>query len=298
MRLAIFDDYRLGAVDPDKRTIADVTSALPWGHDPDPIGAGWWVRLCRDFEKLRDSLEHAARSAPVKSLDQVRLRAPVLNPSKIVAAASNYAAHREEMLAVGERTGGRSIAPGSSQGWLSEFDVFLKAPSSIIGPSDTFLLPRKPVEEKKEIHHESELAVVIGRGGLHIAESEALSHVLGYTIALDMTVRGQGDRSRRKSYDTFTPIGPWITTADEIKDPHDLEIKLLLNGEVRQNVNSSEMDTKIPGIIAYASSVMRLMPGDVVITGAPPGVGEVHDGDVMEASISSIGPMTIRVKKA
>jgi 2-keto-4-pentenoate hydratase/2-oxohepta-3-ene-1,7-dioic acid hydratase in catechol pathway len=111
-----------------------------------------------------------------------------------------------------------------------------------------------------------------------------------------MTVRGKGDRSRRKSYDTFTPVGPWIATSDEVGDPHDLHIRLSLNGEVRQDVHTSEMDTKVSGIIAYASSVMRLEPGDMIITGAPPGVGQVHDGDVIDVSISRIGSMRLPVR--
>jgi 2-keto-4-pentenoate hydratase/2-oxohepta-3-ene-1,7-dioic acid hydratase in catechol pathway len=294
MKLAIFDDYRLGLVSTDERTIVDVSSALPWPHDPDPLGAGWWVRVCRDFDALREPLAAAARSGQPRPLDGVRLRAPVLNPTKIVAAASNYAAHREEMRTVSARTGGGS----AQQGWLSEFDVFLKAPSSIIGPGETCLLPAQPVEQHKEIHHESELALVIGTGGAGIAEADALRHVLGYTIGLDMTVRGAGDRSRRKSYDTFTPVGPWIATADEVGDPHALEIRLAVNGEVRQQVSSGDMSTRIPGIIAYASSVMRLEPGDVVLTGAPPGVNQVHDGDVMEAAISRVGSMRIPVRLA
>ena len=294
MRLAIFDDHRPGVVSADGQTIVDISAALPWPHDPDPFGAGWWVRLCRDFHQLRDRIAEAAGSGRSRPLNSVRLCAPVLNPTKIVAAASNYAAHREEMRTVSARTGGGS----AQQGWLSEFDVFLKAPSSIIGPGDTCRLPPGPVEQHKEIHHESELALVIGTGGAGIAEADALRHVLGYTIGLDMTVRGAGDRSRRKSYDTFTPVGPWIATADEVGDPHALEIRLTVNGEVRQHVSSGDMSTRIPGIIAYASSVMRLEPGDLVLTGAPPGVNQVHDGDVMEAAISRVGSMRIPVRLA
>jgi 2-keto-4-pentenoate hydratase/2-oxohepta-3-ene-1,7-dioic acid hydratase in catechol pathway len=119
--------------------------------------------------------------------------------------------------------------------------------------------------------------------------------VLGYTIGLDMTARGDGDRSRRKSYDTFTPLGPWIVTADEVGDPHTLEITLTLGGRVRQHVNSGDMVHKIPEILAYASGIMRLEPGDVILTGAPPGVGPVQAGDVMETSISHIGGMRVPV---
>ncbi|HEY8475254.1 MAG TPA: fumarylacetoacetate hydrolase family protein, partial [Chloroflexota bacterium] len=120
-----------------------------------------------------------------------------------------------------------------------------------------------------------------------------LNHVLGYTITLDITLRGQGDRSRRKSYDTFTPIGPWIVTSEEVGDPHTLDIRLTVGGALRQSVNTVDMKMKIPQIVAYASSIMRLDPGDVVLTGAPPGVGAITAGDVMDVEISRIGRMRV-----
>ncbi len=292
MRLAIFDELRFGIVSSDGTTITDVTDALASAHDPDPIGAGWWVRLCRDFAALRPRLEAAVKNGRPKPLSAVTLRAPALNPGKIVACASNYAAHVAEMAEVQKRVG------STGQQWLHEFDVFLKAPSSIVGPSDAVVLPPQPVAERKEIHHEGELTVVIGRGGADISAKDALAHILGYTIGLDMTVRGDGDRSRRKSYDTFTPIGPWIVTADEVGDPHALRITLSVDGEVRQDVDTATMTTKIPEIIAYASSVMRLYPGDVVMTGAPPGVAQVRDGNVIETTITRIGSMRTPVRAA
>lgn len=219
MKLAIFDAYRLGVVSADEQSVVDVTSALPSGYDPDPLGAGWWVRLCRDWPALRERVDAAARSGEQRSLASVRLLPPVLNPSKIVAAASNYSAHKVEMHAVSARTGMQNPGEGHLPTWLGEFDIFLKAPSSISGPVDAFRLPRQMVDAHKEVHHESELVVVIGRGGKDIAEADALRHVFGYTIGLDMTLREQGDRSRRKSYDTFTPLGPWVVTADEVRGP-------------------------------------------------------------------------------
>jgi 2-keto-4-pentenoate hydratase/2-oxohepta-3-ene-1,7-dioic acid hydratase in catechol pathway len=110
-----------------------------------------------------------------------------------------------------------------------------------------------------------------------------------------MTVRGEGDRSQRKSYDTFTPLGPWLTTADEIADPHSLRITLSVNGQIRQDVDTATMSVRIPAIVAYASTVMRLDPGDVVLTGSPPGVGQVRAGDVLETSITGLGSMRLKV---
>lgn len=149
-------------------------------------------------------------------------------------------------------------------------------------------------------HHESELAVVIGREGRDIAEEDALEHVFGYTIGLDISLREPTDRSYRKSFDTFTPIGPWVTTADEIPDPGRLQIRLDLDGNVRQNCNTADLLVPVAGIIAYASQAMTLHPGDVILTGAPPGVGLIEPGQLMTTSIDRIGTMrnTIRARAA
>lgn len=292
MKLAIFDDHRLGAVSADGRTLIDLTPTLPWPHDPDPLGAGWWVRLCRDFAQLRPRLEAAAANGPTRPLDSVTLRPPVLNPTKVVACAVNYAEHVKEMR--------DTVLPrvaGKVEAWMLDFDVFLKAPSSLVGPADSILLPTGPTVDGKEIHHEAELTLVIGRGGAGIAEAEALDHVLGYTIGIDVTLRGDGDRSRRKSYDSFTPLGPWLTTADEIPDPHALSIELSIAGETRQRANTADMTVRIPGIIAYASGIMRLEPGDVILTGAPQGVGQIHDGDLIHTTITGLGEMRLPVRQ-
>ncbi len=281
MKLALFDDYRLGVLRGEEHLV-DVSGALP--HWDNGYAANFWLRLCHDFDALRPRLEQAALDGQPVPLSSVRLRAPVLNPSKILAAASNYGAHKAEMAARGG---------GTTASWLQEFDVFLKAPSSIVGPGDTVHLPDVP---GREIHHESELAFVIGRAGKNVPEERALEHVLGYTILIDVTVRGDGDRSRRKSYDGFTPIGPYLVTADEIGDPHSLRIELWVNGEKRQDVSSGDMLVRIPAMIAYASRVMTLCPGDVFTTGSPPGVGKIEDGDTMVTQIERIGRLTNPVK--
>jgi 2-keto-4-pentenoate hydratase/2-oxohepta-3-ene-1,7-dioic acid hydratase in catechol pathway len=276
MRLTIFDsregENRLGVVTGGR--IADVTDALPWPHDPDPLTAGWWRRLCRDFAEVRPALEQASEHAG--AVGDVRLRAPVLNPSKIVAAASNYAAHVAEMHDVQRRTLGR-VEP-----WMMEFDVFLKSPTSVCGPADDIVLP--PV--KDEIHHEAELVAIIGAGG----------RPFGYTIGLDITMRAEGDRSRRKSYRTFSPLGPWLTTADEAGDTADMEIELERNGVIRQRVNTKDMLVPVGDIVAHASGIMTLLPGDVLFTGAPPGVGPITAGDALRARITGLGEMRLRVR--
>jgi 2-keto-4-pentenoate hydratase/2-oxohepta-3-ene-1,7-dioic acid hydratase in catechol pathway len=288
VKLALFDDRRLGVVTGDG--IVDVTEALPWPHDADPLTAGWWRRLCRDFDAVRPGLEEATARGAARPAEGVRLLAPALNPSKIVACASNYAAHVEEMHGVQERT------LGGVESWMMNFDVFLKAPSSMSGPREDIVLPPAEVEAGHEIHHESELVVVVGKGGKDIPEQDALAHVFGYTIGLDITVRSTGDRSRRKSYDTFSPVGPWITTSDEASDPAGFQIDLVVNGDDhRQHVTTKELITPVPAIVSYASRMMTLLPGDLIFTGAPPGVGPIRHGDVLDTRISGIGEMRISV---
>jgi 2-keto-4-pentenoate hydratase/2-oxohepta-3-ene-1,7-dioic acid hydratase in catechol pathway len=288
VKLALFDGWRLGVVTGDE--VADVTGALP-GHDPDPLTAGWWRALCRDFGTLRPVLESAARSASRVPLASVRLCPPVLGPSKVLACACNYPDHVAEMHEVQRRTLGQAVD------WMMDFDVFLKAPSAISGPADPVVLPPDVLRAGQEIHHEAELVLVIGAGGRDIPETLALRHVLGYTIGLDITVRGAADRSRRKSYDTFAPLGPWLTTADEAGDPAGLVIDLIRNGQDhRQHSRTRDLITPVPAIVAYASRIMTLLPGDVIFTGAPAGVGPIEPGDILETSISRLGSMTITVR--
>ena len=288
MRLAILDGLRLGVVC--ETTVIDVTAALPWPHDPDPVTAGWWRRLCRDLDLVRPALAAAARdpAAPRVEVGAARLLAPAVNPSKIVAAASNYQEHVAEMHEVQGRTLGRV------ESWMMEFDVFLKAPSSIAGPRDDIVLP--PDQRDREIHHEAELVAIVGKGGKDIAPGDALSRIAGYTIGLDITVRSKADRSRRKSYDTFSPLGPWLVTSDEAGDPADMDIELERNDVLKQKVSTRDMLVPVQDIVAYASRVMTLLPGDVLFTGAPPGVGPIEPGDTLRVRISRLGEMGLTVR--
>jgi 2-keto-4-pentenoate hydratase/2-oxohepta-3-ene-1,7-dioic acid hydratase in catechol pathway len=288
MQLAIFDRHRLGLVDAAAGTVIDVTAAVR-DHEDDAFGAGWWVRMCRDFDMLRDRIASVARDGTRVDLDHVRLRPPVLNPTKIVACAANYSAHRAEMARRRERAGDKREG--------STFDVFFKAPSSVTGHGGVVLLPAVGDGYEREVHHECELALVVGRGGKHISEADAMNHVLGYTIGLDMTLRGKGDRSRRKSYDTFCPLGPWLTTADEVHDPHDLRLRLWVDGDLRQDFSTGGLTVRLPGIISYVSSIMRLEPGDVILTGAGPGVGPVVAGNLMTAEIGGLGRIDLKVEE-
>lgn len=277
MKLALFDDYRVGVVDGD--TIRDVSSAVP---DRD---AEWpWPfvpRLIARFGEVRGQVEAAAARAAARPLSEVRLLSPLPWPGQIVAAAANYHEHHQEMVA---RTG-RGNQP-SAQG-----EVFLKAPSSVVGHGSGVPMPR--VAADREVHHEAELAVVVGRTMRNVPVEEALDFVFGYTCLMDLTLRGAGDRSRRKSYTGFTPIGPWIVTADEVPDPRNLRLRLWRNGDLRQDSTTRDMVYSIAELLAYASAVMTLYPGDVLATGTPAGVGPVAAGDAVEMEIERVGRLRI-----
>ena len=287
MRLVLFDAQRLGVlVD---RGVVDVTHVLPWPHDTDPLTAGWWRELCRQQAQVIPLIAEAAEARMALALEDVRLLAPALNPSKIIAAAANYASHVEEMPRIQQRTLGRVDA---SQ---LDFDVFLKAPSSLVGPDDRIEIPAMLAGGDVEVHHEAELVAVVGKAGRDIPEGQAMEHVCGYMVGLDMTLRSHGDRSRRKSYDTFSPVGPHFTTADAIADPANLDISLTVNGHERQRTNTSNMLRSLPEIIAYSSAIMTLLPGDLIFTGAPPGVGPIAPGDHIVVQISGLGSMALDV---
>ncbi|WP_224400993.1 fumarylacetoacetate hydrolase family protein [Pseudonocardia sp. ICBG1034] len=277
MRIALFDADRVGLVDAAGESVVDCTDLLPH-HDPG-LGANYWVRLCADLDRLREPLLARFATGPRTPLAAVRLRAPVLNPGKIIAAAANYADHIDEMR------------PHELADWLLAFDLFLKAPSSVVGPGAVVRLPDVP----GEVHYECELGLVLARGGYDIPAESALDHILGWTVLLDITERGKGDRSRRKSYDGFTPVGPWLVTRDEAGDWTELAISLRRNGELAQQVKAGEMLVGVPEIIARASRVMTLQPGDVIATGAPAGVGQIEPGDRLDATIDGIGTLTVTV---
>ncbi|WP_457753074.1 fumarylacetoacetate hydrolase family protein [Thermococcus sp.] len=199
-----------------------------------------------------------------------------VNPSKIICLGRNYAEHAKEL--------GHEVP--------KEPVIFLKPPSALIGPNQTIILPRK----SKEVHHEVELAVIIGKRGKNIPRERAMDHVLGYTILLDITARDLQWEAKRKGlpwtvakgFDTFAPIGPRIVPKEEL-DPGDLEIGLKVNGEVRQLSRTGKMIFKIPEIIEYISSIMTLEKGDIIATGTPEGVGPLRHGDTVEAWIGGIG---------
>jgi len=210
----------------------------------------------------------------------VRLLAPVLPRSKVVAIGKNYAAHAAEMA---------SDVP-------EEPLMFLKPNTSVIGPGDTVIYP----PQTQELHYEGELAVVIGRICRDVPAEQATDVIHGYTIANDVTARDLQRKdvqfTRSKGFDTFCPLGPWIETD---LDPHAFsegrKVQTFLNGDVVQDGTTKDMVFDIPTLIAHISSVMTLLPGDVILTGTPEGVGPMQVGDEVEVAIEGLGTLTNKV---
>ena len=282
MRFCRFNDDRLGVVE--GNTIRDVTAAadaLPPLKWPVPRGDHFF----NHFDMMRAKMEELAADAPTLSVNEVKLLSPVANPGKIVAAPVNYKLHLDESRV------DTQINFGSQVKTIDDYGVFLKAPSSMIGASDVVMADWPD----RRIDHEIELAFVIGKKGFRISEEDALDHVAGYMIGLDMTIRGTEDRSFRKSLDTFSVFGPHIVTADELGNPDNLDFELKIAGETRQKSNTSMLIWGCRKLIAYASKAYTLYPGDIFMTGTPEGVAPVQSGDVMHAWIDRIGEMSVRV---
>jgi 2-keto-4-pentenoate hydratase/2-oxohepta-3-ene-1,7-dioic acid hydratase in catechol pathway len=223
-----------------------------------------------------------------RPLAEVKLLSPVAHPTKLVCAPVNYKAHIAEMRA------DKSVHNPARSSDIGEAGLFLKANSAMVGPSEGVAL--RFLNRRND--HELEIVLVIGRRGSNIPQERALDHVAGYTMGLDMTLRGPEDRSFRKSIDSYAVIGPWLTTADEIADPDDLSFTLKVNGEVRQNARAADMVYGIRRLIEYASSFYTLWPGDIIYTGSPEGVSPVKPGDVMLAESPALGRMEVRVRAA
>ena len=275
VRIARFDDDRVGLVVGESIVdVTDVVEVSP-GHWP-PVGT---VQLIAQFDRLRPALESALASRERHPISGVRLLTPIPWPSKVIAYPVNYHDHGHEMQA---------SYRASNQGF------FLKPPSSLSGPADPVVLPANP---SREVHHESELAIVIGRTARDIDAADWQRYVFGYACLLDMVVRGREERVFRKAFDTFCPVGPWIVTADEVSDPASLGMRLWVNDELRQEANTRDLVLDIPGMVEMASAVMTLHPGDIIATGTPAGVGPVVDGDVIRIAIDQVGEMSVPVQQ-
>jgi 2,4-diketo-3-deoxy-L-fuconate hydrolase len=277
MKLFRFGDHgreKLGAVRPDG-SLGDA-SGIGLDLDAELIGKG------------PDALKRALAGIAMPALDsRVRVGCCIANPSKIVCVGLNYKRH---VLESGNQM---PIEPA----------LFLKAPSSLSGPNDDVIIPKNSTKTDYEV----EFCVVIGKRALHVEEHSAMDYVFGYCQHNDYSEREfqlerGGQWVKGKSCDTFAPLGPFLVTKDEIPDPHALRLTLKVNGETRQDSNTSDLIFNIPFLVSYVSQFMTLMPGDVISTGTPSGVGlgfkppkYLKHGDVVEVEISGLGKGTQRL---
>jgi len=285
MRLCRFDEGRLGLVEGDE--VRDVTPALdvlPACRYPLPRHDV----LIAHLPEIQARIEAVAAAAPVYRLDAITLRSPVANPAKIIAAPVNYQTHLDEVRSDAQLHQGNPAHTVT----IHSAGVFLKASSSIAGPGDGVVI----CKPERRTDHEVELACVIGKRAKQVTGDEALSCVAGYAIGLDITIRGSEDRSLRKSPDSYSVLGPWLVTADELPDPGALDLELSVNGELRQRSNTRNLILGVPQLVELASSFYTLEPGDIIYTGTPDGVGPIAAGDTIRATIGGIGTMEVRIR--
>lgn len=284
MRICRFGEGRLGVVEGTQ--VRDVTAAL----DVLPVRRYPFPRhdvLIENLDAIRTRVRAIAMAAPALPLDGLRLLSPVANPGKLIAAPVNFEKHLDEVR------GDAQLHQNTQANTLSihSAGVFLKATSSLVGPGEGILIRKAD----RRTDHEVELAFVIGRTASRVPRSEALQYVAGYAIGLDITIRGSEDRSLRKSADTYSVLGPWLVTADEIANPGELDLEISVNGERRQKSNTRHQILGVPELIELASSFYTLHPGDVVFTGTPEGVSPIEPGDRIVATIEGIGTMEVTV---
>jgi 2-keto-4-pentenoate hydratase/2-oxohepta-3-ene-1,7-dioic acid hydratase in catechol pathway len=275
MKLLFFDDFKLGVLKGD--TVVDVSDVV---RDIPHTGPGDLISgLIEHFADYKGRLEAAANQGRGIPISQVRIRPPLPKPTNIECMAVNY-------MEDGTRS---EPAP---------INAFHKSPSSIIGDGDTMVLPDVPATI---FEGEAELAVVIGKRASNVSAAEAMSYVFGYLNFIDGSARGLPPAGntfyQMKSRDTFAPIGPFLVTADEIPDPHKLQVRLWVNGELKQNYNTSDMAHKIPRCIEWITSIHALEPGDIVATGTNHrGLSAFQNGDLIEIETEGVGRLRFHVQ--
>jgi 2-keto-4-pentenoate hydratase/2-oxohepta-3-ene-1,7-dioic acid hydratase in catechol pathway len=280
MRLALFQHSAAGSVVPGvitDRGIVDVSDLVQRGHSPQAT----MTNLIDGFEGLRQSLETRARDGDAKPLADVRLRPPLPRPGKILACIANYWEH-----------GALEARP---------LNMFLKNPDAVVGPGDTIVLPE--FTEPWIFMHEAELALVIKGPAKHVPQANWRDAVFGYTGMIDVSARGEGRRTWKtgswigKSFDTFAPLGPCIATLDEIPNPNDVLVRFWVDGQLRHNYNTDDMEHLVPELIEFASRIMTLNSGDVIACGTNhEGLGPLQDGEVVDFELQHIGRMQLKVR--
>jgi 2-keto-4-pentenoate hydratase/2-oxohepta-3-ene-1,7-dioic acid hydratase in catechol pathway len=275
MKLLFFDDWKLGVLNGDQ--VVDVSDAV---KDIPRVGAQDVLNgVITGWATYKGKLEAAAKSGKGVPVRSVRIRPPVPKPTNIVAMAVNY-------MEDGTR---KEPAP---------INAFHKSPNAIIGDGDTMVLPDVPATI---FEGEAEMALVIGKRATNVSQADAMSYIFGYCNFIDGSARGLPPSGntfyQMKSRDTFCPLGPYIVTADEVKDPHKLQVKLWVNGELKQNYNTDDMAHKIPRCIEWVTSIHTLEPGDVVATGTNHrGLSGFQNGDAIELETEGMGRLHINVR--
>jgi 2-keto-4-pentenoate hydratase/2-oxohepta-3-ene-1,7-dioic acid hydratase in catechol pathway len=260
-----------------ERGVVDVASAVPAGHTPQATMQG----LIDGFESFRPGLERLARDAAAVPVEQVRLRPPLPRPGKILACIANYWEH-----------GALEARP---------LNMFLKNPDAVVGPGDTIVLPE--LTEPWIFMHEAELALVVKGPVKNVKQADWQSAVFGYTGMIDVSARGEGRRTWKagswlgKSFDTFAPLGPCIATRDEIANPNDVLVRFWVDGQLRHNYNTDDMEHLVPELVEFATGIMTLSTGDVIACGTNhEGLGPLQDGEVVDFEIRGIGRMRLDVR--
>lgn len=286
MKIAVFDDHRVGLVE--DAELFDVTAAFPEFLQGMPRQRVNW--LISHWADMQSAIEKARAAVAPVALDSVKLLPPNPAPGHVFAAPTNYRKHMGEL---GDRAVSKAGRSAREQGF------FLMAPGSLVGAGQAIVVPRGST---RRFDHESELAVIVGRGGRNIPRERAMEHVFGYACLIDATMRiepgvAEEERSMRKSFESFTPLGPFLVTADEVPNPGALQNRLWVNGELRQQANTADMIVGIAELIELISSVLPISPGDVIATGTPDGVGPFQVGDSVKIEIESVGSMTLAVRE-
>ena len=275
MKLLFFDDFKLGVLKADAVVdVSDTVRSIPH-TGPHNLISGLIERFA-DYKSRLEDVVARGRGVP---LGQVKIRPPLPKPYNIDAMAVNY-------MEDGTRA---EPAP---------INAFHKSPNAVIGDGDTMVLPDVPATI---FEGEAEVALVIGKRASHVGAAEAMDHVFGYLNFIDGSARGllpTGNTFyQTKSRDTFAPMGPYLVTADEVRDPHRLQVRLWVNGTLKQNFNTSDMAHKIPRCIEWVSSIHTLEPGDVLATGTNHrGLSPFQDGDRVELEVDGLGRLAVGVK--
>ena len=274
MKLVFFDDFKLGVVKDDAVVdVSNAVSGIDYNSPQDLIG-----KLIENFSQHRASLQEAVDRSTGISLNQVRLRSPLPKPPNIICMAVNY-------MEDGTRD---EPAP---------INAFQKSPNAVIGDGDTMVLPDIPATI---FEGEAEIALVIGKRASNVRQEDAYDHIFGYNNFIDGSARGlqAGGNTfyQMKSRDTFAPMGPYLVTADEIDDPQNLDIKLWVNEDLKQSINTDDMAHKIPRIIEWVSSIHELEPGDVIATGTNHrGLSALQNDDKVELEVQGLGTLHFNV---